>query len=217
MERVHELAAAHADTPPIVLVVEDHDDTLELFDTVLTEQGYWVARAATGLEALECAQDLQPDAIVTDVGLPGHMDGTDLIREIHADPKLCTIPILVVTGRPPRDLPSFAGLPISGLLVKPVPPETLVAKVGHLLQPRLSAPNGSAGTSAEQSERPTLFSQPGVDKKQRRCPHCGRELTWVETHRLRRVAYDYYLACENGCGLSCFNRDTQLFETLFKS
>ncbi len=120
--------------PPIVLVVDDHQDTLDLYDRLLSDRGCWVARATSGVEALECAQDLRPDAIVTDVGLPGGMDGADLIRLLHADEKLCKVPVLVVTGCQPRDLPSFSGLPISALLVKPVAPETLVTRVEQLLR-----------------------------------------------------------------------------------
>jgi len=133
IERLHRDLAMPT-IPPIVLVVEDHDDTLALYDALLTNHGYWVARATNGREALACAQDLRPDAIVADVGLLGDMDGTDLIRELHADAKLRKIPVLVVTGRDPRELPSFAGLQISGMLVKPVAPDSLVTRVEQLLR-----------------------------------------------------------------------------------
>ena len=53
-----------------------------------------------------------------------------------------------------------------------------------------------------------------VDKTHRCCPHCGTRLTWIETRRWQGVAYDYYRDCPSGCGLSCFNRDTQAFEDL---
>jgi chemosensory pili system protein ChpA (sensor histidine kinase/response regulator) len=143
MEPIHVNASNTADIPPIVLLVEDHLDTLDVYDAMLSRCGYWVARAANGLDALACAQDLQPDAIVTDVGLPGEMDGTDLIRELHADQKLRDVPVLVVTGRDPQDLPSFAGLVVSGLLLKPVAPETLVGAIERLLDSRsTSTENG---------------------------------------------------------------------------
>jgi CheY-like chemotaxis protein len=136
MERADVNVSTTADIPPIVLLVEDHIDTLDVYDAMLSRCGYWVARAVNGLEALECARDLQPDAIVTDVGLPGEMNGTDLIRELHADQKLRDVPVLVVTGRDPRDLPSFAGLVVSGLLLKPVVPETLVGTIERILDAR---------------------------------------------------------------------------------
>jgi CheY-like chemotaxis protein len=226
MELVHGEQSGTASVPPIVLIVDDHDETLDLYDTLLSGQGYWVARAANGLEALEYAQDLQPDAVVTDVGLPGDMDGTDLIRELRADGKLSNVPVLVVTGRSPRDLPSFAGLPISGLLLKPVAPETLVARLQHILEPGDGGAARAAGPSesgqGDQSpkivvrpEGTTSKLKPG--KKNRLCPHCGTPLTWTETRRWQGMPYDYYRPCTNGCGLSCFNRDTQMFELLIKS
>lgn len=123
----------HRRRPPIVLLVEDHLDTLDVYDALLSSCGYWAARAVNGREALEYAHDLQPDAIVIDVGLPGEMNGTDLIRTLHGDEKLRDVPVLVVTGRDPRDLPSFAGLVVSGLLIKPVAPETLLSMVERIL------------------------------------------------------------------------------------
>jgi CheY-like chemotaxis protein len=225
MELVHDGAAGSADIPRIVLIVDDHHDTLELYDAVLSDRGYWVARATNGLEALECAQDLRPDAIVTDVGLSGDMDGTDLIRELCADEKLCNVPVLVVTGRNPRDLPSFAGLPISGLLLKPVAAETLVTRVEHILQPpapppssaHTGAPAHAEGISSTVPVAARATKTRKIDKRQRVCPGCREKLTWTETRQWRGGDYDYYRSCMNGCGMWCFNRDTQEFELLIES
>ena len=217
MERIHTSVSTTAQIPPIVLLVDDHIDTLDVNDATLSRCGYWVARAMNGLDALECAQDLQPDAIVIDVALPGDMDGTDLIRELHADQKLRDVPVLVVTGRDPRHLPSFAGLVVSGLLLKPVAPDTLVGTIERILNarststenspPRATAPIGHSAGSP-------VAATSNIDKKHRCCPHCGACLTWVETRRWKGVAYDYYRVCPSGCGLSCFNRDTETFEHL---
>jgi CheY-like chemotaxis protein len=217
MERIHMSASATADIPPIVLLVEDHIDTLDVYDAMLSNRGYWVARAMNGLDALECAQDLQPDAIVTDVALPGDMDGTDLIRELHADQKLRDVPVLVVTGRDPRNLPSFAGLVVSGLLLKPVAPDTLVGTIERILDARPTSTENGPPPATAPTHRSTggpVAASSKVDKKHRCCPHCGACLTWVETRRVMGVAYDYYRVCPSGCGLSCFNRDTETFEHL---
>jgi DNA-binding response OmpR family regulator len=215
--------------------VEDHDDTLQLYDAIFSGHGYWVARAENGLQALECAQDLQPNAIVTDIGLPGDMDGIDLIRELQADAKLCTVPVLLVTGRMPRDLPSFVGLPISALFLKPVAPETLVTKLESMLRASGSAAADAVQTSVtllDRSVQPARESPPSgeiaprrsstaskamLDKKRRLCPRCGTPLTWVETRRWEGVTYDYYRECTRGCGLACFNRTSRAFEVLLSA
>ena len=221
IELVHSEECDTSQIPPIVLVVDDHDDTLELYDSLLSASGCWVARAASGLEALEYAQDLRPDAIVTDIGLGGEMDGTDLIRELHADHALREVPVLVVTGREPRDLPSLAGLDISALLLKPVTPETLVTRVKTVLEASVS-PNGSAPETASRvSESPSADAGPAPTvrnpkphKKRRLCPSCGIHLSWIETRRYLSTVYDYYRECTHGCGLFCFNRHSQDFEVL---
>jgi two-component system, cell cycle response regulator DivK len=238
MKTTHELMdLVHSETraigiPPIVLIVDGDDDTLELYDALFSHHGYWVARAKSGLQALECAQDLQPNAIVTDLGLSGDMDGTDLIRELRADEKLCKVPVLLLTGRMPRDLRSFAGLPVSGLLLKPITPETLMTKVETMLRASGSLTVDAAETPVTlvdqpiRSERdctpssgdtPPCKSTTGetkVDKKRRLCPQCGTRLTWVETRRWRAGTYDYYRECTSGCGLLCFNRASRAFELL---
>jgi DNA-binding response OmpR family regulator len=122
-----------ASHPPIVLVVDDHADTAEMYDLLLSGEGYWVARASNGIDAFEYAHEVRPDAIVTDLGLPGAMDGTELIRRLRADPALQDVPILAVTGREPSDVPSLAGLEMAALLLKPVAPETLLARIERAL------------------------------------------------------------------------------------
>ena len=213
--------------PPIILVVDDHQDTADLYDAILSERGYWVARATNGLEALEYAQDLLPDAIVTDIGLPGEMDGTDLIRELRTDETLRRVPVLVVTGREPRDLPSLAGIEMHGLLRKPIEPETLVTRVQNalvgsdatgdrVLPANTSAPAPEAAVRLSPSPSGVVAPPLKVDKKRRTCPQCGLRLSWVETRRYDRCVYDYYRGCGNGCGVFCFDRQQQSFELLIQ-
>ena len=217
MELVHNEAAASKPLPPIVLVVDDHDDTLDVYDAALSGRGYWVARAGNGLEALEYAQDLQPDAIVTDFGLPGHMTGADFIRELRTDDALRAVPVVVVTGREPRNLPSLGGIEMAALLMKPVSPETLVSRVEDALtssgyRPRADVPTAAPVTIEDVTP---LSPQHRVDKKRRGCPDCGARLLWVESRRQDGDMYDDYRECEHGCGLFCYNRATRAFEVLW--
>jgi CheY-like chemotaxis protein len=200
MERIHKSASTTTHIPPIVLLVEDHIDILDVCDATLSRRGHWVARAMNGLDALECAQDLQPHAIVTEVALPGDMDGTEVIRELHADQKLRDVPVLVMTSQDP-----------------PVAPDTLVGTIERTLKARSTStenrpPPATAAIGRRAGSAAAARSK--VDKKHRCCPHCGACLTWVETRRWKGVAYDYYRMCPNGCGLSCFNRYAEAFEHL---
>ena len=115
--------------PPIILVIDDHQDTLDAYSALLSAEGYWVATASTALEGIAYAQDVRPDAVVTDLGLPGPRDGVDLIRALQAHPTLKQTPIVAVTGREPREVPSMAGVQVSALLVKPVSSRALLERV----------------------------------------------------------------------------------------
>ena len=85
---------------PLVLLVEDDRDARILFATWLQDAGFRVEQAHNGLQALERAFDLLPDAILTDLNIPG-IDGYELTRRLKNDPRTRSIPVLAVTGYPP--------------------------------------------------------------------------------------------------------------------
>ncbi len=126
------MGTATSDIPPIVLIVGT-DDGAHLYDAVLSRHGYWIVRAASEAEALECADDLQPEAVIVDICLGGDIDGQDVIRKLHGRAMLRHVPILVATGLQPRELQLFAQVPIAGLLLKPLAAETLIATVAGIL------------------------------------------------------------------------------------
>jgi PAS domain S-box-containing protein len=81
-----------------VLIVDDSDKTRQFFVRVLSSEGYRVANAATGLEALRAAA-LRPDLIILDVKLPD-LNGMEVCRRIKQDPATAAIPVLQVSGLP---------------------------------------------------------------------------------------------------------------------
>ena len=110
--------------PPIILVVEDDPDTRELYETVLSLEGFWVA------DALDKAADLQPDVVITDIGLPGGCDGVAFADRLHAQVRTAQIPVVAITGRPVRD---FEGAGFVQVLQKPILPEALIASVRNAI------------------------------------------------------------------------------------
>jgi two-component system, cell cycle response regulator DivK len=83
-----------------VLLVEDERDNRLLFARWLGQAGFRVESAHNGLQALERAFDLLPEAVLTDLNIPG-IDGYELSRRLKADPRTRSIPILAVTGYEP--------------------------------------------------------------------------------------------------------------------
>ena len=120
---------------PLVLIVEDDQSTRLMYRDHLTSRGFRTADAHNGFQALEKAQELRPDAVVTDLAVPG-MDGFEFCRALQRSPETRDIPILAVTGHPeylddPQRL-QHAG--ISHVLVKPCDPEVIAQELWRMLR-----------------------------------------------------------------------------------
>jgi CheY-like chemotaxis protein len=80
-----------------VLLVEDHEDNVDLMILELQVLGYDVSVARNGLEAVEMATSNPPDIIVLDILLP-KLDGFEAAHRLRAHPKTHNIPILAATA-----------------------------------------------------------------------------------------------------------------------
>jgi CheY-like chemotaxis protein len=122
---------------PIVLLVEDHDDTTDALQVVLEGWGYEVVTARHGGEAVNLlAGGLRPNAIVLDLMMP-EADGWDFRRIQRANPQWEGIPVVVVTGMS-QHLDATAtelGLDTDHCLVKPVDFDKLLALLDRAAGP----------------------------------------------------------------------------------
>jgi CheY-like chemotaxis protein len=118
-------------TRPLALVIDDYDDTREMYAEVLRLEGFSVEGASDGQEALQKAVKLLPDIIITDLYMP-IMDGWETIRRLRADERTRRIPIIACTGgeAPSGTHNSWADV----LLAKPCPLDTLLLEVRQLLR-----------------------------------------------------------------------------------
>jgi two-component system cell cycle response regulator DivK len=87
---------------PKVLLIEDEPDNRDLVRLVLEMAGHEVVEAATGEEGLALARRVRPDAVLTDMSLPGLIDGYEVTRRMRADPELKDLPILAITAHAMR-------------------------------------------------------------------------------------------------------------------
>ena len=87
---------------PKVLVIEDEPDNRDLVRFVLEMAGHEVAEAVTGEEGLALAREARPNVVLTDVSLPGLLDGYEVTRRIRADPELRDLPVLAITAHAMR-------------------------------------------------------------------------------------------------------------------
>jgi CheY-like chemotaxis protein len=81
-----------------ILLTDDNADMRQYVERLLTESGYAVTVAADGREALRAARENKPDLVISDVMMPG-LDGFGLLRELRADSRFATIPVIVLSAR----------------------------------------------------------------------------------------------------------------------
>ena len=87
-------------TPPMrkkVLIVEDNDLNMKLFNDLLVAHGYGTLQTRDGLEALALARLHHPDLILMDIQLP-EVSGLQVTQWIKKDDDLCRIPVIAVTA-----------------------------------------------------------------------------------------------------------------------
>jgi CheY-like chemotaxis protein len=120
---------------PTVLVIEDDLPARKLYAGMLKDEGFEVAEAHNGLQAVEKAAELLPHVIVTDLGLPG-IDGFEVCRRIHRDHRTKHIPLVAITGRyvSEADMARAQREGCHSVLVKPLDAEHLVAEVKGVLR-----------------------------------------------------------------------------------
>jgi CheY-like chemotaxis protein len=79
-----------------ILVADDEPEIVDLVRLLLEWEGYSVAKAANGEEALAQAQVIAPDLILLDVRMP-KMSGLDVLDHLQADPALAGIPVVMLS------------------------------------------------------------------------------------------------------------------------
>ncbi|HLY38489.1 MAG TPA: response regulator, partial [Candidatus Binatia bacterium] len=85
-------------TTPVVLVVDDDEDNIRIISTMLLARGYEVRLARDGRGAVESIRQQRPDLVLLDVMMPG-MDGMQVLDAIRADPRLTSLPVILVTAK----------------------------------------------------------------------------------------------------------------------
>jgi two-component system CheB/CheR fusion protein len=142
--------------PPTILLVEDDPMQLQTLHALMELEGYRVATARKGDEALAAIRGpaaIRPDALVCDQNLPGEMKGLEVVRRLRRELG-AQVPALIVTGDKSADV--RRALKSSGLdcLVKPVKAEKLLAAVEALV--KIAIPDwGAAGKPARALTSPS--------------------------------------------------------------
>lgn len=129
-------APGKGDPGPLILVVDDFEDNREMYTQFLRFNGYRVAEAVDGLDALTKAAALRPDLIVMDLSLP-RLDGWEATRRLKASPDTKAIPVIALSAHAmagDREKALEAGC--EDYDTKPVDFARLRGKIDALVKPR---------------------------------------------------------------------------------
>ncbi|MDO8464455.1 MAG: response regulator, partial [Gallionella sp.] len=119
-----------------ILVVDDDEFNLKLLKKMLSVEGHAVRTAASGEDALASVAEQLPDLVLLDVMMPG-IDGFEVARQLKADARSRSIPIIMVTALEDRES-RLKGLEAGAedVLAKPVNRVELQMRVKSLLKVR---------------------------------------------------------------------------------
>ncbi|HUQ87067.1 MAG TPA: response regulator [Vicinamibacterales bacterium] len=119
--------------PPVVLVVDDHEDTRQMSLIVLRSQGFNAMAAVGGEAGFVCACEQQPDVIVTDVAMPDG-DGWEFVQRLSSDPRTKSIPIVMLTACATEAVKQRARREgVAAFFFKPCSPDVLAAELRRLV------------------------------------------------------------------------------------
>lgn len=122
-----------------ILVVDDFSTMRRIIKNLLRDLGFNNTQEADdGKTALPMLKNSDFDFVVTDWNMPG-MTGLDLLKEIRADEKLQSTPVLMVTAEAKRDqIVEAAQAGVNGYIIKPFTAATLKEKIEKIFE-RLDA------------------------------------------------------------------------------
>lgn len=80
-----------------ILIVEDNELNMKLFNDLLEAKGYSVIQTRNGMDALELAREHKPNLILMDIQLP-EVSGLEVTKWIKEDEEISGIPVIAVTA-----------------------------------------------------------------------------------------------------------------------
>lgn len=222
------MVASSDEHPALALLVDRDAETRQMYAAFLRLEKYEIEEASDGREALARALSHPHDIIVTETRLPG-IDGYQLCELLRRDAATQAVPIVFVTGDAyAADMERAKRAGANAILVKPCPPETLVAEIRraihesqvviervHATQYEMKSRLSRTEQTMEQSweklkrARSRTFDRhdtiaPPVHPPELLCPVCDRPLGYLRSHiggvnASNPEQWDYF-ECRGGCG-----------------
>jgi two-component system, chemotaxis family, chemotaxis protein CheY len=118
-----------------ILIVDDFSTMRRIIKNLLRDLGFTNTQEADdGVTALPMLRNGEFDFLVTDWNMPG-MTGIDLLKQVRSDPKLVSLPVLMVTAEAKRDqIIEAAQAGVNGYVVKPFTAQVLKEKIDKIFE-----------------------------------------------------------------------------------
>jgi CheY-like chemotaxis protein len=124
---------SHSTPGPLVLIVDDFDDALEIYAQYLTFKGYRVLTATNGADAIVAARVHRPALIFMDLRM-AVMTGTEAMLLLRSDPAFSRVPIIALTAHAlEEERVEALAAGFDEVIPKPCLPDELTAAVDRLL------------------------------------------------------------------------------------
>jgi len=122
-----------------ILIVDDEEEIRDLIAFNLAKEGYPVALAASGEEALRMARADLPGLVVLDLMLPG-IDGLEVCRRLKRDPNTQSVAVVMLTAKGEEaDVVTGLELGADDYVIKPFSPRVLLARIRAVLRRKSTA------------------------------------------------------------------------------
>jgi len=123
-------------TTPLVLLVDDVDDTRGAYAELIRMAGFRVEQAKDGIEAVQKAAAIRPDVILMDLGMP-RLNGWEAARQIRSGDTTRAIPIIALTAHAvPQYLEVARAAGCDSVLLKPCALDHILGEIRRLLASR---------------------------------------------------------------------------------
>lgn len=119
-ENVQESRKGPASSGLRIVAIDDNKDALDILSLLLAAHHHEVTLAHDGISGIETVKSIRPDVVICDIGLPGRMNGYDVVRAIRDEKDLAETLVIALSGygQESDKQKSAAGFDIH--LVKPV-------------------------------------------------------------------------------------------------
>lgn len=120
---------------PNILLIDDEPNIRRMIAALLGAEGYEVRDASNGADGLSTAMDAEPDAVLLDLMMPGHLDGLATLEKLRA--QLPDVPVIMMSGRAGlTDAVRATRLGAVNFLEKPLTPEATLLALAAALELR---------------------------------------------------------------------------------